>query len=1016
MQRKRHRTDGQAQLSDLRERFMGQGFKSSAIGVVLWVSAAGGLIGDESAAPFGLEKREPWTTSRLVGTPEPPPPYTVERIYPELTFKNPVFIAQEPGTNRIVVAELDGKIVAFPKDNATPEAVQVLLETGRQIYAFSFHPDYETNGQIFVFSPTEPGVKGEDQMSRVSRFTADLTHPRTVNPETEQIIIEWKAGGHNGGEAIIGPDGYLYICTGDGTSTSDINSTGQGVDDLHSVMLRIDVENPDEGRAYSIPPDNPFINYPGARPEVWAHGFRNPWRISFDSAGRLWCGDVGQDLWEMIWLVEKGGNYGWSVQEGSHPFHSHKALGPGPILPPVVEHHHTECRSITGGYVYEGDKHPELNGMYFYGDYEYGMIWAFRHDGQKVVDWQVLADTPLRIPTFGVSRDGEILVVDHLTGELYELVKAPTIESGSEFPRRLSETGLFASVADHQLAAGVVPYTVNAPQWIDDAAKERYVALPGTSQITFVEKSGNAKTWEFEDGTVAAETISLDMEAGNAASSKRLETRILVKQQNHWLGYSYLWNDEQTDATLVDAPGRDLTLSIVDADAPGGVRQQTWHVPSRNECMVCHSRAAAFVLGLRTLQMNKPHDYSGIVDNQLRAFDHAGFFTEPLPKPASEYPALANPYDETADLEARARGYLHVNCSVCHVDSGGGNSRMVLTIETPLMETKLVRERPIHGDFGLTDASLVTPGDPFASVLFYRLSKLGRGRMPLVGTYVNDLQAMELFHDWILNTKAFDVEADRYPSRQEHADYDAAVDALTQSAASAEQRALVLDDMLSSTRRALLLARAVARAELPDALKTDAITHAAAHNDVNVRDLFERFLPESQRTKRLGESINVAALLEMPGDVDRGRDLFLHASGLQCKACHTIRGVGGALGPDLSQIGKKHKPRELLDSLLDPSKTVDPKFAAHVLVTTEGKVLTGLLVERTDEQVTLKVFTDGKAEEVRVPAGDVDELLEQKKSLMPDGQLRDLTAEQVADLLAFLCSLTDDPPAAPSGQ
>jgi uncharacterized repeat protein (TIGR03806 family) len=978
------------------------------------------VTGDEVSRPYGIAKREPWTTSRVIGTPEPPPPYTVQRIYPQLTFKNPVFVAQEPGTERMLVAELEGKIIAFPKHDPTPEATQVFLEIERQIYAFAFHPEYETNGLIVVFSPVKSGVKAEEQLSRVSRFETNVDHPRTAAADSERIIIEWPAGGHNGGEAIFGPDGYLYVSTGDSTSTSDQKSTGQGIDDLLSVIMRLDIDHPADGQAYSIPPDNPFVNSPGARPEVWAHGFRNPWRISFDRAGRLWCGDVGQDLWEMIWLVQKGGNYGWSVQEGSHPFHLYKQPGPGSILPPVVEHHHTECRSITGGYVYEGDKHPELRGVYFYGDYEYGMIWGFRYDGRQAVEQRVLADTALRIPTFGVSRDGEILVVDHLTGELYELVKAPQADANRHFPRRLSETGLFSSVAEHELAEGVVPYSVNTPQWIDSAVKQRFVGLPGDSQITFVETSGNNSTWGFADGTVAAETISLDMEVGNPASRKRIETRILVQQQKHWLGYSYLWNDEQTDAALVEAAGRNLILTIADPHAPGGRRQQTWHVPSRNECMVCHSRAAAFVLGLRTEQINRLHNYGGIEDNQLRAFDHAGMFTEPLPKPAGEFKSLADPYDRSADVDPRARAYLHVNCSVCHVDSGGGNSRMVLTVETPLKETELVNETPLHGDFGLQDAHLVTPGDPFASVLYYRVSKLGRGRMPHVGSNLTDTQGVELLHDWILNLQSGEGDQESSPQTEdgpstpaeyepsteaEHPDYIAVVQRFQEAEPSAAHRLRVVDRLLASTRGALLLSRAVGGGELSESLKAEAIARAVAHSDSNVRDLFERFLPESRRTKRLGDHVDFAALLTLPGDEERGRELFLNAAGLQCKTCHAVQGSGGRLGPDLSEIGRKYKRHELLETLLNPSKTIDPKFAAHTLLTSKGQLLTGILVEKTEKQVVLQGFTAGKVEEVRIPAEEVDELLPQMTSLMPEGLLRDLTPQQAADLIAYLSSL-----------
>ena len=152
-----------------------------------------------------------------------------------------------------------------------------------------------------------------------------------MRPESQTIIIEWPAGGHNGGEAIIGPDGYLYISTGDGTSGSDVNESGQNLTDLQSVMMRLDVDHPDPGRNYSIPKDNPFVNTPGALPEIWAYGFRNPWRFSFDpQTGRPWVGDVGQDLWEMIELSDKGANHGWSVMEGTHPFHPRAQRGPHP--------------------------------------------------------------------------------------------------------------------------------------------------------------------------------------------------------------------------------------------------------------------------------------------------------------------------------------------------------------------------------------------------------------------------------------------------------------------------------------------------------------------------------------------------------------------------------------------------------------------------------------------------------------------------------------------------------------
>lgn len=969
------------------------------------VLAASPLFSEETAQPFGLQSRVPWSTSNVVGTPEPPPPYMVERAFPRLKFDHPVYIAQEPGTNRFLVAELSGKIYAFTADTPDAESRQLFLDTKRQLYSFSFHPKYEENGQIFVFSPTDTRDKSKTQQSRVSRFQASLTAPRSCSADTEQIIVQWLAGGHNGGEAIIGPDGYLYVSTGDSTSGSDPKGTGQGVDDLLSVIMRLDVDHPSPDKAYSIPADNPFVRDSAARPEIWAFGFRNPWRMSFDpKTGSLWVGDVGQDLWEMIWVVQRGGNYGWSVQEGSHPFHPQKPAGPGPILPPVIEHHHTECRSITGGYVYYGDKFPELKGAYFYGDYEYGQVWGLKYDGQQVTWHQELADTPLRIASFGVSRAGDIYLVDHPSGELYALARAPQQTAHTPFPMKLSETGLFASVPQQQLAPGVIPYSVNVPQWLDNAAIDRFAAIPNKMQLDFVERSADATTWSFPDGTVHAETISLEMEQGKPESRRRIETRILVKQQNHWLGYSYLWNETQTDAALAGARGTDLKLKITDFTAPGGVRQQTWHVPSRDECMVCHSRAAGFVLGLNTPQMNREHDFGGIRDNQLRAWNHVGLFRQPLKKPPTEYDSLPNPYAKSGDVEAQARAWLHVNCSVCHVADGGGNSKLQLRYYQKLPETQLIHERPLHGTFDLSNAHIITPGDPFASVLLYRISKWGRGRMPHVGATLHDERALQLMDDWIRQMPKSNPPGDTNAT-DARADEAAVAQALKEAAPlPADKQAAALQKLLASTRTAFIAAHLVARSSQSAAWRAPLIEAALAHSEPNVRDLFERFVPENRRTQRLGETIDPQLILNWPGDAERGRQLFFGGAS-QCKTCHRVQKEGGTLGPDLSEIGKKYPRNELLESLLDPSKKIDPKFQTHTLVTTAGKVFSGTLVERTDTEIVLNILEGAETRVVRAPMAEVEELQTQKKSLMPDRLLRDLTIQQAADLLEFLRSL-----------
>lgn len=700
--------------------------------------------------PYGLDQRVPWTQSRLRGSPDPPPPYRLVRAFPQVSFKGPVFIAQDPLSDRLLVAEYDGRIYSFlPNDPSGKK--DLYLDMGRGISAFSFHPKYKDNGYVFVFSHADlkQGPR-KGQMSRVSRYQLEPgSNPPKLRADSQTIIVEWPSGGHNGGEAIIGPDGYLYVSTGDGTSGSDVNDSGQNLTDLQAVMMRLDVDHPDPGRNYSIPKDNPFINTSGALPEIWAYGFRNPWRFSFDpESGRPWVGDVGQDIWEMIELSHRGANHGWSVMEGTHPFQPNRKKGPTPIVPPVVEHHHTECRSITGGYVYQGTKFKDLNGAYFYGDYQYGKVWALRYNqkSQKVTWHKELAVSTVKISSFGVGRDGSIYALDYDAGHITQLEPTPPAAPTPPFPRKLSETGLFTNVREHKTAPGVIPYEINAPFWSDGAAKERFLALPGDTKIEFHER----KDWTWADGAVTVKSFALEKDASNPASKRYIETRVMLKQDDQWLGYTYRWNDAQTDAFLVDAKGVDVTYQIKDAKAPGGVRKQVWHYPSRNECMFCHSRAAGFVLGLRTQQMNRDAVFStGRTDNQLRTYAHIGIFKSPLPKEASTMPAYVDPLDAKSPVAKRIKVYFEVNCAICHVSDGGGNSLIELGARTPLEKAHLINEPPVHEDLGIRDARLIAPGDPQRSVLFQRITRRGSKQMPPVSTNVVDEQGAKLVEEWI---------------------------------------------------------------------------------------------------------------------------------------------------------------------------------------------------------------------------------------------------------------------------
>lgn len=726
------------------------------------------FCGDSPAASpvrraSGLQQRTLWTTSNVQGSPDPPAPYRIQPAFRRLKFYEPLELVAAPGTDRLFVAERTGKIFSFANDRQTAER-KLLIDLKKTVYGLAFHPRFPENGYFYATYIADAS-EGNERGTRVSRFKLADGESLRADPASEQPLVEWPSGGHNAGCLAFGPDGYLYVATGDGSGIADERETGQDVGDLLAAILRIDVDHPAAPLAYGIPADNPFVNMPGARAEIWAYGLRQVWKMSFDrDGGELWAGEVGQDLWESILRIERGGNYGWSVREGAHPFRPARKLGPTPILDPVAEHNHADFRSLTGGFVYRGSRLPALQGAYIYGDYDTGRIWALHHDGRRVTGRQELVDTPLRVVDFCEDRSGELYLVDFMGGVIYELAPAPAEREPSPFPRKLSETGLFASTKDHAPAPGVMAYSVNAPLWSDHAYKERFLALPGDSKIEFeaIEypqpAPGAPHGWRFPDGTVAVKTFSLEMERGNPASCRRLETRILHFEQlagseevgdQYWRGYTYVWNDEQTDAELLDSAGRDQVFTIADAAAPGGKREQTWHFPSRAECTLCHTMAAKYVLGLNTLQLNRDHDYGGVTANQLATFEHIGLFSKPLPKPPEALPKLVDYRDPSLDAARRARSYLHANCSHCHMKWGGGNASFQLLATLPTDELGIVNMRPAHGDFGIREGRLLVPGDPDKSILHYRMSKLGLGRMPHVASSVVDAEAMNLIRDWI---------------------------------------------------------------------------------------------------------------------------------------------------------------------------------------------------------------------------------------------------------------------------
>jgi putative heme-binding domain-containing protein len=436
--------------------------------------------------------------------------------------------------------------------------------------------------------------------------------------------------------------------------------------------------------------------------------------------------------------------------------------------------------------------------------------------------------------------------------------------------------------------------------------------------------------------TVALKTLSLDLVQGDPASRRRIETQVLHFDGRDWRGYTYEWNDDQTDAVLVEGEGKARTVTKIDAEAPGSKRQQTWRFASRTECLRCHNPWSENGLSFNIPQLNREHNFRGVTDNQIRTFRHIGLIEElrggdqPVgtspgqqqSKSPEQLPRYVDPFDPKADINERGRTYLHVNCAHCHRNGGGGSAYVHLPYDVALHETRSLGVRPSQGTFGIHDAKIVAPGDPFRSVLYFRMAKLGPGHMPHIGTSVIDERGLELIHDWIrqLPPRLEDqLLIDRLAGLNQN-------ELAKRDGERLAERQKLIDELLGSSSRATLLSLALHQKRLPESTRKAVVEAAVAHVDAAIRDLFEPFVPEEQRVQRLGDAIKAAELLKLAGDVQRGKELFHRTAGVQCRNCHRIAGEGTELGPDLSQIGKKLDRPKLLESILaEPGA----RIAAH---------------------------------------------------------------------------------------
>jgi len=921
-------------------------------------------------------KRLPWATSRLIGSPDAPAPYQAARVFSNLQFRNPVEMVPMPGTNIWFLVEQRGPIYSFPDDARTISTNLVMdlkrdLPEFRETYGLAFHPQFSKNRKVYLCYITKADV---DDCTRVSEFILPDQQPFRIDPKSERIIITWRSGGHNGGSLKFGPDGMLYFSAGDSgpASPPDPIRTGQNLSDLMSAISRIDVDHPANGKLYSIPADNPFLKTPGARPELWCYGLRNPWRMSFDSAtGALWVGDVGWEIWELVYKIQRGANYGWSVMEGPQVIHPADPLGPTPVTAPTYAHSHSEARSITGGFVYRGKEHPALVGKYIHGDWVTGKIWALREMANSKPEVREIANTSIPIICFAENHDGELYIVSY-DGGIFELQSNEANVISGNFPKKLSDTGLFYSTSKHQLAEGVLPYEINTEMWSDGAIAERFIALPGSSTISKFIKGDFSKgetkdAWRFPSNTVFARTIYVELEKGNPKSRRKLETQILHNTGADWRAYSYHWANDQKDAVLYEGDGKEESYLVKDP-VTGKSSSWTWRYSNRTECMVCHLTRTGTVHSFAPFQLDREITQADKKRNQLEALRSLGLFDYPDPK----YNRMASLDDESASVNDRARAYLHVNCSHCHRFGGSGASTIDFRWELANDKILAIDAAPTQGTFGLDNPHVITPGRPQESVLLYRFAKLGRGHMPYLGAQEVDLTATKLLERWIREMKP-----------NETADVNTQLETPSQSLAA-----------LCSLERAPANWSAQERDQL--------IQNGLASKHPEIRDLFERFIPREQRARTLGTNIRAQDILSITGDISRGRNLFMNGSGLQCTQCHQVNGTGRSFGPDLSTIGRKFDRAKILESILEPSKLIDPAFKTYTIETKNDLAYTGFLLSRTPAEIQLK---DTNAQVIKLAGKDIATVQEQKLSAMPELLLQSLTAQEAADLLEFLASL-----------
>ena len=683
-------------------------------------------------------------------------------------------MANAPNSDLLYVGSRDGRIETIDP-SAAPDSGTPFLDIRSRVWTgqdsgllgVALHPEFEqagspNRGYFYVYYVTQIG---SDEFIRLSRFNKP-DGQTTADPNSEFVLIQQRLGPtlHRGGGLLFGLDGFLYLSIGD---LGWLDRT-QSIDDIFiGGVLRIDVDQ-DPNRShpivtpllpadadsftqgYSIPNSNPWVGQPNVLEEFYAIGSRNPHRMSMDpDTGRILIGNVGSNTndsfvpgesHEEVNELAAGANFGWPFREA---YTDTTRPRPNPLIgtlrDPNLALPRSSSRCLIGGFVYRGTALPQLYGRYILGDCVSNLVWAAA-DAAGNGPLEELTTAASQLVTFGIDRDGEMYLAGG-DSTVYRL--APSGAAVADPPTLLSQTGAFSDLASLTPAAGFIPYGMNSPLWSDGSTKFRWMGIPNDGLPNSADEQITASLqgdWAFPVGTVFIKHFELPLSTG---ASRRLETRFLVHgTDGRYWGVTYRWRPDGSDAEL-------LTDGL-DEDIDG----QTWHYPSRAECLQCHNTAANQVLGPRTAQFNRPQYYptTGITANQVSTLDSLGFLSTSL-GPAGSWPAAESLDTLSATLEVRVKSYLSSNCAHCHRPGGQGRGEFDTRFETSLAASNIV-EGSLADDLGIPNAQVIAPQSPESSVMFQRLEFIGGAQMPPLARNIVHDAAVEHFREWIMAVNA----------------------------------------------------------------------------------------------------------------------------------------------------------------------------------------------------------------------------------------------------------------------